>query len=647
VTRVLLLLILAIPVARAADDTPQWVRDAAAMPIPKYDAKVPGVVLLNEQTVAVDETGRRVTTTRYAYHPLSREGKRAARAEETYLKETGKVRDLRAWLVMKNGEVKKYGKDKVIDAAFSDSDVYNEYRARLIDGSTDTDTDSVFAYEAVSEDKSIFTQCLWEFQSRLPVLLSRFTLSLPSGWTADSVTFNAPPVAPSGSYTWELRNLPFIDPEPLSPNVSGLAPRLGVTFHPPGPVKNAGPSFSTWNDVSRFQSELADPQQTTSDELIAKTKSLIAGAATEFDKIAAISRYAQGVHYIEISTGLGRGGGYRPHAADAVFRKAYGDCKDKANLMRTMLKVAGIPSYLVAIYSGDRTFAREQWPSPWQFNHMILGVKVSAQTKAAPVLEHPVFGRLLFFDPTDEIMPLGNLPDYLQDSNALILAGDAGALVRVPVTPPAANAIQRDIEATLMPDGALTAQLTERNLGEAAANARRRFIHESKPDYTKRIERWVTRTAGGSSVSKVEPRDGQASNDFGLTVDFAAPRYGQVMQGRLLIFKPAIVSRLDQYGFAEPKRKYPVVLDSESYSGSVRVKLPEGFAVDEIPENVTLQTPFGSYSAKYEHKEGSLLFTHTLEVKAATIPPERYAEIRDFFGRVVGAEQSPVVLVRR
>jgi transglutaminase-like putative cysteine protease len=44
--------------------------------------------------------------------------------------------------------------------------------------------------------------------------------------------------------------------------------------------------------------------------------------------------------------------------------RGYGDCKDKANLMRAMLRVLKIESYPIAIYSGDPTFVREEWASP-------------------------------------------------------------------------------------------------------------------------------------------------------------------------------------------------------------------------------------------------------------------------------------------
>src|SRR5919202_1263755 len=114
----------------------------------------------------------------------------------------------------------------------------------------------------------------------------------------------------------------------------------------------------------------------------------------------------QKVQYIAIQTGLGQGGGYRPHASTEVFAKSYGDCEDKANLMRAMLKADGIQSYLVAIYAGDPSYVREEWASPGQFNHCIIAVRVSDETQAPTIVQHPKLGRLLIFDATDDDTPV-------------------------------------------------------------------------------------------------------------------------------------------------------------------------------------------------------------------------------------------------
>ncbi|HVF88091.1 MAG TPA: hypothetical protein VM866_10895 [Pyrinomonadaceae bacterium] len=79
----------------------------------------------------------------------------------------------------------------------------------------------------------------------------------------------------------------------------------------------------------------------------------------------------------------------------------------------------------------------------------------------------------------------------------------------------------------------------------------------------------------------------------------------------------------------------------------VRVKLPEGFTIDEMPEAVKLDTSFGTYSAAYEIKDNQLLFTHSLVQRAATTPAAQYSELRAFFGRIRGSEQAPVVLAKK
>src|SRR5213593_1548775 len=132
--------------------------------------------------------------------------------------------------------------------------------------------------------------------------------------------------------------------------------------------------------------------------------------SSELEKIGASGRYAKGIQYISIQIGLGSGGGYKPHMAAQSFFKSYGDCKDKVTLMRAMLKVAGIASYPVAIYSGDPFYVRESWPSPQQFNHAIVAISVSDTTPRAASVEHPALGRLLFFDPTDPDTSVGDLP---------------------------------------------------------------------------------------------------------------------------------------------------------------------------------------------------------------------------------------------
>jgi hypothetical protein len=637
--------------AFAGDDAPAWLRQAATVPPAPYDKEIKAVTLHDEARVIVDEDGRITTTTTYAIRILSREARGDAVARTIYNTQAEKVKEMNAWLIRPTGQIIKYGKNQTIDGVLDSSDVYDEARKRIISAADDVEAGAVFGYEIVTEEKSIFSQQNWFFQGERPVLFSRFIVTIPTGWRAEGLVFNHAKVEPTvngSTYTWELRNLAPLKDEPSSPSVMNLAARIAVNIYPPE-GKSAGllRTFSSWSDVSRYLSELADPQIELDDAIAGKARELTANAKTEFEKIQAIGRYAQSIKYVSIQIGTGRGGGYRPHSAIEVFKKSYGDCKDKANLMRAMLKALGITAYPVVIYSGDPTYVREEWPSPKQFNHCIIAVKVGDETQAATIISHPKLGRLLIFDATDDDTPVGDLPDHEQGSLALLVAGNDGALLRMPVTPPEANKLVRQADVTLTPEGEIKAVVSERSVGQAAVSERRLFKALAKPDYVKRIERWITRGITGAKVSKVEPADYHAEGKFALDVEFAATAYAQSMRGKLLVFKPALVSQRVGLDLTEAKRTHPLVLDSEAFSETVRVKLPEGFEVDEMPDAAKLETPFGKYTASYEVKDGHLIFTRNLVVQAGTIPAAQYPSVREFFGRIRGVEISPVVLAKK
>ena len=353
---------------------------------------------------------------------------------------------------------------------------------------------------------------------------------------------------------------------------------------------------------------------------------------------------AQDFRYVSISLGVG---GYQPRPPAAVFETRYGDCKDKATLMRAMLKAVKLDSYAVLIYSGDRTRVRDEWVSPGQFNHCILAVRVSDETKAPSVVQHPTLGRLLVFDATDSTTPVGDLPGHEQGSYALVAAGADGALLRMPVTSPEANMVRNEVEAGIAADGSLTATLRESLEGQSAARARRAFKGLGPSDYASAVERWVSWGATGAKFDRIDPKDAHAEGRFTLDVAITAAHYGQSMQDRLLVFKPAIFSRGATVVLSGATRKYPVVLESEAFTETVHFKLPAGFDVDELPDPVKVDSDFGSYTASYEVKDGQLLYTRQLVQRATTVPAEKYAEVRAFYGRVRASEESPVVLARK
>jgi hypothetical protein len=628
-------------------DVPAWLQQAAKSSAPAYDKEVPAVVLHNDQAVNVSADGTMTVTTYYAVKLLNRNGRAVADAAAGYLQSSSKVKDIRGWLMRADGSVKFFGKDKVVDRVSDPDDIYNEYRVKSIDASEDADVGSIFGYETTVEEKPLFAQDSFNFQHRLPTLYSRYTLNLPTGWQASGVAFNAADLKPTvagARYTWEMRDLAPIKPEPDSLSISNLAPRIAVSYFP---TPGAANTYESWRDVSKWYTELSASSLTIDDAIAGKARELAGDAKTELERIRAIAEYVQGLRYISLDLGIARGGGHRPRPANLVLERGYGDCKDKANLMRAMLKALKIESHLVLIYSGDPTYVRAEWASPRQFNHCIIAVRVGPDTTAATVIDHEKLGRLLIFDATDPYTQVGDLPEHEQGSYALVAAGTDGELLRMPILAPEANRLERSGEIALGPDGSISGKINQLAFGQTASYERAKHREMSAAEYRSSMERWLSARIAGGSLSKLNPADKRIEGKFDLEIEFSAPSYAQIMQGRLMMLKPAMIGRLDQFVNIEGKRTTPILLDASSCSEQIKIKLPAGFAVDEMPDADTITTPFGKYASKYEVVDGHLLFSRKLTVNRTILPATAYDDVRKFFGVVRNAEVSPVVLVKK
>ena len=627
---------------------PAWLEQASKATVPTYQVKdVPGVVLLKEESVSVDASGILTITDRYAVKVLLRGGREYAMAHAAYLQSSSKVKDFHAWLIRPGGAVKPYGKDNILDTISDPDDIYDEYRIKTIDATTDADVGAVFGYESVSEERPLFTQDRWAFQGRLPVLTSRYSIALPAGWQANSVTFNhdeLKPAVTANTYTWELDGLDPIPPEPDGLTVVNLAPRIAVNYYPSSANAHV---YETWHDVSRWYTELSDPSLTMDDTIAAKARELTTGATTDLERIKAIAAFVQGIRYISLDLDVAHGGGHRPRPANLVLQRGYGDCKDKANLMRAMLKAVRIESHLVLIYSGDPTYVKAEWASPGQFNHCIIAIDVGPETKEPTILNSEKLGRIMIFDPTDPYTQVGDLPDHEQGSYALVTAGVDGDLMRMPVVPAENNRLERKAEVTLNPDGSISGKISQKAYGQEAAYQRGAEHELSAGDYKGWLEKWLAARVKGSTMTQSTPADKKASGEFDLDLEFNASNYAQLMQGHLMMFKPAMVGRLDQFRPIEGKRMTPLLLDASNYYETIKVKLPDGFAVDEMPDPDTIETPFGKYSSKYEVSGNTLTFTRRLELNRSIIPASQYNDVGRFFAVVRNAEIAPVVLVKK
>jgi Domain of Unknown Function with PDB structure (DUF3857)/Transglutaminase-like superfamily len=641
------LLLVAAQAVWAADEAPAWARAAAARTHPNYSSRTPAVVLLNEETLTVDTEGKRVFHEKGVIKRLTRDRFQAS-AGRSYDTRSGRIREIRGWAINPAGKEIRFGKDRVTETSVADARDYAEVAYKSIEPGDEVQVGGVFAYEIIEEEKSVFTQYLFRFQYALPVVESRFTLNVPAGWEASGRMFNHPAQLAKvngNSHTWEVTNLPWVERETRMPGRYLLEPRLGVTYFPTENRAGLRP-LPNWTAVARWNAELIGDRAEVTPAIQAKTGQLVAGATTELDKIRAIAAFVQQTRYVSIQLNLTRGGGYVPNKADLVLSRNYGDCKDKANLLRSLLKAAGIESYPVAIYSGARDYVSPEWPSTMQFNHAILAAKVS-DASLPTVLKHPELGNLLFFDPTDPYTPVGDLPEDQQGSMALVIEPEKGGLVKVPLLPASANRIESKTTATMSIEGGIEAKILYEYFGQNASDIRGLIRQSDTTQLRKLFEEILTSRMGGLSLKSLTPTDRAKEGRLDLSMEFAAIQFGRIMQNRLLILSPGSLLYGHGYRLPAKPRTLPIKITARVSKDEVVIKTPAGFAPDEVPEAEKLESPYGVYRGEWVVAGGEVRFQQSLELNDVIAPAADYEKVRDFFEKVSGASTASVVLVRK
>jgi len=118
------------------------------------------------------------------------------------------------------------------------------------------------------------------------------------------------------------------------------------------------------------------------------------------------------------------------------------------------------------------------------------------------------------------------------------------------------------------------------------------------------------------------------------------------MQGRLFVVRPSLLTSGGDYFFQSKKRSAPVKLFADLRQDSIRIKLPAGFRLDELPAPVKLDSAYGRLDASWAVREGEVVMSQTLEIQDKIVPAAEYPQVREFFDKVAGAETAPVVLVK-
>jgi hypothetical protein len=633
--------------ALASGDAPQWMHALVNAPLPTYDEKTDAVLLYSETNVTVISADKIRTQVREAYKILRPNGREHG---TVYVNSNlqRKVRTLHGWCIPAQGkdfEVKD--KDAIEAAPGVNGELASDVKFKILRIPA-PDPGNIIGYEYEVEEQPFFLQEFWYFQDIDPVRESHYSLQVPAGWEYKASWLNHEEVSVTESggnvSQWVLHDVTGIRREPKMPPREGVAGFMIISLFPPGGVLNG---FSNWNEMGKWYVNLVGGRVEASSEIKQEVAALTASKTTTLEKMQTLATFAQrDVRYVGIELGIG---GYQPHPASEVFAHRYGDCKDKATLLRSMLREIGVDSYHVVIYT-ERGAVTPKTPAHSGFNHVITAIKLPdglTDPSLIATVQHPKLGKLLFFDPTNELIPFGQLPGHLQANYGLLVTPDGGELIELPQQPSSMNSIRRTAKLTLDTNGTLKGSVEELRLGERASTERRRLLTVSKDaDRIKPIEDLLAGSLGSFHITHAALLNVQQTDrPFGFNYSFEAPNYAK-NAGNLLLVRPRVIG-MKGSGLLETKepRKFPIEFEEPAQdTDTFEITIPPGYVVDDVPPPVDADYGFASYHSKTVVNGNVVDYTRTFEVKELSVPVNEAEDLKRFYRIIASDERNTVVL---
>ncbi|MGC4043848.1 MAG: DUF3857 and transglutaminase domain-containing protein [Armatimonas sp.] len=491
----------------------------------------------------------------------------------------------------------------------------------------------ILDYEYVTDQKAsqmpgqFWSQ--WYFQSGFdPVLHTKLTVRVPKTLKLQTKMVNSNVKAEtkdtadgkSTLYTWEDKNIGPRYTEPLMPDIDRTLPKLTYSTIP------------NWQAIAGWYETMAEGREVPDAALTAKAKEITANAKTLEEKTRAIFYWVQNkTRYVAIELGQGA---YQPRAANNTFVNQYGDCKDMATLLVSMLRAVGVTAHPVLLEAGAKYKTSEELPSPSAFNHAICLAEID--------------GKQYWLDATAEICAFGQIPGADRGVEALVLKNGKGEFITIPEGGPDDAESTRTLDLTLNPDGSASGTMTVSGTGDYELSLRGQLL-ATPPDKLGNLgEVFAQGIAANGKVSEIKISDAKnLDSKVSLTMKVSFPAWA-TKSGDLLLFKARPDQTAGQFSnpLSREDRTYPIVSGNHRrIKTELHLSLPDGFSALSLPTPTALTSPLGTFNRAVDTEGGKKISIKTTIIeKRAEVPPSGYGELRNYFDAYLKAYDESVIL---
>ena len=515
---------------------------------------------------------------------------------------------------------------------------------------------SVIEYRYVINSPRIGELKDWNFQTSIPVNYSEFETSVPEyfiyktnqkGYVFPKVTAVKKPRMMNYVYTIDYKNgtkptrsnqtlnfmetvtkyvaenLPAMKDEAFVNNIENytcsVSHELSMTRFP----NQADKFYSTdWNTLVKtiYEYDNFGPELNKTGYFEEEVGQLIKGMTSTEEKIAAILSF--------VKTKV-KWNGFYGYSCEEGVKKAYktgvGNVADINLMLTAMLRFSEIKANPVLVSTRSNGIAL--FPNRGAFNYVIAGV----ETEKGFVL----------LDATEKYSVPNILP--LRDLNwfGRLIRKD-GSSEEVDLMPKTNSKEIVNMNMVLDTKGSINGQIKLYHSNHGALKFRQNHIVTSKESYLEALE---------NKYNNIEINDYVRENELDLSkpivenYSFRDAKTVEIINDKIYL-SPMVFFTQKENPFKQEVREYPVDFGypiQEKYI--VNIQIPEGYAVESLPEGININAGenIGSFKYILGHVGNVIQLVATSDIYSAIISPEYYSTLKEFCQKSIDKQNERIV----
>lgn len=494
-----------------------------------------------------------------------------------------------------------------------------------------------FNYTFQENYKDIKYLTSFYFQQRYPVVERVIQFNIPSWLEMDIREFNfagydiKKTSVREGDITkisFTIGNLPAYKSEPNSPNHALSYPHIICVTKAFTEAGKRTRLFENVNDLYGWYNSVCASIGNNPESLKSKVTELTANKKTDQEKVESIFYWVQdNIRYIAFENGIM---GFKPDAAQNVFKNKYGDCKGKANLLKSMLTLAGFDARLTWIGTSDLPYDYSL-PSLSVDNHMICTVILN--------------GKRYFLDGTEEHIALNDYAQRIQGKQVLIEDGSNHLIDRIPEFPAERNKVVITKKLALA-DNQLAGNATAQYNGESKISVQGAYASIRNEKKSESLANFLSNHNRNVEILNIANPD-FADRQKPLQLKYDLKANNQVTKTGSELY--VVVDWDKEFGDMEmpADRKNDYEFDQKYYlTSQTELNVPDGYKVDYIPAAFKKSTPSWSFEGAYTNKGKSIVYTKTIIINKPILKKTDFVAWNSFIADINKFYNDQVVLVK-